>query len=436
MCIKKKFGSGAYKMDKQYLKLQDILSGGLWADDDIKAYAMESFAKEIDYQNQTELLIKLILDHSIVAKRLEQLNKELTHSREVLAEAQDIARLGRWDINPATGAMIWSNSMYNILEIDSLTPADMELFFSFIHPDDMEQASAMFKQMYVMQKPWSARYRLLMKSGEIKWVYLRFHSKFDNEGVCTHLYGTIQDITEMKKIEDELEKHSKHLEQMVEEKVREISSSQMATIYALIKLSESRDDNTGVHIERTAGFCRLLAQKARSVPEYANIVTDRFIDTIYKASPLHDIGKVGIPDSILLKPGKLTDEEFAIMKTHVQLGYDTLSKVGRQYDKNEFLKMGMEIALYHHEKWDGSGYNKGLKGAEVPLSARIMAIADVYDALRSRRAYKDAFSHEKSMEIINSSRGSHFDPMLVDVFSRCHEEFKALYDAAPGGAAG
>lgn len=416
-------------MNNRYLMLQDILSNSLCLNADLKAYALESFAKEIDYHNQTELLTKLIVDHSSIAKRLEQINKELAHSREVLAEAQEIALLGRWDINPTSGSMTWSKSMYAILEIDSSTPATSDLFFSFVHPDDLAQVNAMFQEMFVAQKPWVTRYRLLMKSGKIKWVHLRFYSKFDAKNALTHFYGTIQDVTEMKRAEDELAKYSQHLELLVEEKVQEISSSQMATIYALIKLSESRDDDTGAHIERTASFCRLLAQKARTVPEYADIITDTFLETIYKASPLHDIGKVGIPDSILLKPGKLTNEEFAIMRTHVQIGYDTLSKVGQQYDKNEFLTMGMDIALHHHEKWNGSGYNNGLKGAEIPLSARIMALSDVYDALRSVRVYKDAFSHEKSMEIIASSKGSHFDPVLVDVFIRHQEEFESLYES-------
>jgi putative two-component system response regulator len=416
-------------MSNQNLRLQDFLSNGFQSDDDIRAYALESFAKEIDYHNQTELLTKLLLDHSSIAKRLEQLNKELTHSREVLAEAQEIARLGRWDINPTLGSMIWSKSMYAILEIDSSTLATSDLFFSFVHPDDLEQVTALFNKMFVTQDPWTTRLRLLLKSGKIKWVHLRFYSKFDTNGIPVHLYGTIQDITEMKKVEDELEKYSQHLEQLVEEKVQEISSSQMATIYALIKLSESRDDDTGSHIERTASFCRLLAQKIQFIPQYADVVTGTFIETIYKASPLHDIGKVGIPDSILIKPGKLTDEEFAVMKTHVQIGYDTLSKVVQQYDRNEFLRMGMDIALYHHEKWNGGGYNNGLKGDEIPLSARIMALSDVYDALRSKRVYKDAFSHEKSMEIIISSQGSHFDPALVDVFNRYQDEFESLYES-------
>ncbi|NLV58950.1 MAG: HD domain-containing protein, partial [Clostridiales bacterium] len=287
----------------------------------------------------------------------------------------------------------------------------------------------MLRKMLTTQEPWTTRYRLRMRSGMTKWIHLRFYCKVDSKGAPCHLYGTIQDVTEMKKVEDELEKHSRHLEHLVEEKVREISSSQLATIYALIKLSESRDDDTGEHIERTASFCRLLAQKLQEVPPYAQEVTDAFIDTIYKASPLHDIGKVGIPDSILLKPGKLTDDEFAIMKTHVLIGYDTLAQVGQQYAVNEFLKMGMEIALNHHEKWNGSGYTRGLAGNDIPLSARIMALADVYDALRSKRVYKEAYSHEVSMGIILSGRGSHFDPTLVDVFYKHEDEFRTLYES-------
>jgi putative two-component system response regulator len=397
--------------------------------DEIRAYALESFAREIDHNHQTDLLTKLILDHATIAKRLEILNKELAHSREVLAEAQDIALLGRWDINTNSGSMVWSNSMYDILEIDSSVTASEELFFSVVHPEDLEQVTLLTKEMYISQKPWSTRYRLLTKSDKTKWVHLRFYYKVDDEGTTNYLYGTIQDVTEMKKIEEILEKYSQDLEQLVEKKVQEISSSQMATIYALIKLSESRDDDTGAHIERTASFCQLLAKKAQAIPLYKEVITNNFVETIYKASPLHDIGKVGIPDNILLKPGKLTDDEFLIMKTHVQLGFDTLSKVGQQYDKNDFLKMGMDIALYHHEKWDGSGYLNGLVGDEIPLSARIMALSDVYDALRSKRVYKEAFSHEKSLEIITNNRGSHFDPVLVDVFIEYNEEFRSMYES-------
>lgn len=415
-------------MSDRNLNLQNVLSNSQ-ADDDIKLYVLESFARELDYNTQNELLTQLLLDHSGIAKRLELLNQELLDSREMLIEAQSIAKLGRWDHDLMADNLVWSQSMYEILEIDSSIPASTELFLSCVHPDDREQVAQLYREMLATPQPWTTRYRLLMKSGEIKWVYLRSYYKLNAEGTAIYSYGTIQDITEMKKVEDELEKYSRHLKQLVEEKVQEISASQMATIYALIKLAESRDDETGAHIERTASFCRLLAEKARLIPEYAEEVNDTFLETIFKASPLHDVGKVGIPDNILLKPDKLTDHEFEIMKTHVQIGYDALVNVAQQYDKNEFLKMGMEIALYHHEKWNGSGYMKGLTGDAIPLSARIMALADVYDALRSKRVYKEAFSHEKSMEIIISDKGSHFDPVLVDIFVQHQEEFRSLYES-------
>jgi putative two-component system response regulator len=246
----------------------------------------------------------------------------------------------------------------------------------------------------------------------------------------TRYYGTIQDITLIKETELELEKYTHHLEDLVEEKVKEITDSQLATIFGLIKLSESRDDETGNHIERTSGFCRLLAEKTGEKGFYLDLIEDSFIETIEKASPLHDIGKVGIPDYILLKPGKLTEEEFVIMKSHVEIGYQTLEKMEKQYPNNALVKMGMEIALNHHERWDGSGYPKGKAGESIPLAARIMSLADVYDALRSKRVYKEAYTHEKSMEIILAGKGSHFDPLLVEVFSENQEQFSLMYDHA------
>lgn len=412
------------------LRLRDIL-----ADDNkenkeknIKVYALESFAKEIDSCIQTDMLRKLILDHASISKRLEEANKELSYNQEMLIDAQNIAKLGRWDIYVKDGYLKWTESLYDILEIDKDKVPEYDLFMKKVHPDDLEMVEEENNKLLTRKKPWTVRYRLLMDDGRIKWVYLRLNPVLDKKNQLMHYFGTIQDITEMKKIEDELDRYNHHLEQIVEEKIKEISESQMATIYALIKLSESRDDDTGAHIERTASFCRLLAKKARNNKKYKYEITDKFTETIYSASPLHDIGKVGTPDNILLKPGKLTDEEFKIMKNHVQIGYDTLSKIGQQYDKNDFLKMGMDIALYHHEKWDGNGYLKGLSGEEIPLSARIMAIADVYDALRSKRVYKEAFSHEKSVDIITQGKGSHFDPDLIDIFLGNQDEFREMFD--------
>ena len=227
---------------------------------------------------------------------------------------------------------------------------------------------------------------------------------------------------------EQLKQYNEHLEELVEEKVKEISSSQISTIHALVKCAESRDDDTGTHIERTSLFCKLIAEKLLGAGRYTDIIDAAYADNISKASPLHDIGKIGIPDAILLKPGRLTPEEFEIMKTHVDIGYDTLVSTYKMYPGNVFLKIGLEITKCHHEKWDGSGYMQGLAGEAIPLSARIMAMSDVYDALRSRRVYKEPFSHEKTHAIILEGRGSHFDPAIADVFEKHNEQFKEIYD--------
>jgi len=229
-----------------------------------------------------------------------------------------------------------------------------------------------------------------------------------------------------------LNKYNTQLEELVQEKVKEITASQIATIHALVKSAETRDDDTGAHIERTATFCKLIAEKLREKSMHNELVNEKYAENIEGASPLHDIGKVGIRDAILLKPGRHTDEEFEIMKTHVPIGYQTLASVDSKYHENEFIKMGIEISRYHHEKWDGSGYMEGLSGSDIPLSARIMAISDVYDALRSKRVYKEAFSHEKSVAIIAEGRGKHFDPELVDIFLENDHLFCEIYDRISG----
>jgi len=224
----------------------------------------------------------------------------------------------------------------------------------------------------------------------------------------------------------EIENHNRYLEQRVQEQVRDISIAQMSAIFALSKLSESRDNETGAHLERVREFCKLLCRKLRDTPKYESIIDDQYIEYTGAASPLHDIGKVGIPDQILLKQGKLTDEEWLIMKTHPVIGAETLRAVDRNHPGNEFIRIGIAIAEGHHEKWDGSGYPYGLKGEQIPLEARIMALSDVYDALTSKRCYKEAFSHEKSREIILSSNNTHFDPDVINAFLAAESEFMEI----------
>ena len=184
-------------------------------------------------------------------------------------------------------------------------------------------------------------------------------------------------------------------------------------IFALARLAESRDPDTGAHLERVRRYSRALAQQLALRPKHFEEVDAQYIQLIYLTSPLHDIGKVGIPDSVLLKPARLTPSEFEVMKTHATLGAETLDAALREYPGATFLQMARDIAATHHERFDGSGYPAGLVGTEIPLCGRIVALADVYDALTSKRVYKDAFSHASARHIIREESGSHFDPEVV-----------------------
>jgi len=217
--------------------------------------------------------------------------------------------------------------------------------------------------------------------------------------------GMLRDRTEKKRLEMELLESSRKLQQ-----------ARAATILGLAKLAEYRDEGTGTHLERIREYARLLAEKMAQIPRYRGQIDQGFIDDIYQSAILHDIGKVGIPDAVLLKPGELTDEEFEIIKCHTIFGGDAITSIQAQIEGRSFLNIGREIAYNHHEKWDGSGYPRGLRGADIPLAARIVAVADVYDALTTQRFYKEAFSHAKAMQIISGLKGTHFDPEVVDAF--------------------
>jgi len=220
-----------------------------------------------------------------------------------------------------------------------------------------------------------------------------------------------------------LQQENKELEMTVQEKITELSSAQLAAIFAMSKLAESKDNETGAHLDRLREYCKVLAEDLAATDKYRNVIDQTYIDTIYAASPLHDVGKVGIPDNVLLKPGKLDQNEWQIMQTHTTIGAETLRAVLKQHANNNFIQMGIDIALSHHEKWDGSGYPEGLLRTGIPLSARILALGDVYDALTSKRCYKEAFSHEKSREIILEGVESHFDPDVVEAFLRVEKVF-------------
>ena len=231
----------------------------------------------------------------------------------------------------------------------------------------------------------------------------------------------------IKRAQDVLRNQNAELERLVAERTREIVEVQDATIFALATLAETRDNETGNHIRRTQFYVKALAEALRRDPAYAPSLTDAEIDKLFKSAPLHDIGKVGVPDAVLCKPGKLTEDEWALMRQHPAYGRDAiLAAEAMLTGHHSFLRYAREIAYGHHEKWDGSGYPAGLAGEAIPLSARLMALADVYDALISRRVYKPPMSHVDAVTIIVKGRGAHFDPAVVDAFLSVEGEFRVI----------
>jgi len=231
----------------------------------------------------------------------------------------------------------------------------------------------------------------------------------------------------LKAAADFLRDKNAFLEQEVARRTAEMRAVQDATILMMASLAETRDNETGNHILRTQYYVKALAVELKTHPRFSDFLTERNIELLFKSAPLHDIGKVGIPDRILLKPDRLDAAEFEIMKTHTTLGRDAILQAERRLGRPvAFLDLAKEIAYSHQEKWDGSGYPEGSAGDAIPISARLMAIADVYDALISRRIYKPGMSHEQAMAIIVEGRGTHFDPDIVDAFQAVQEECRAI----------
>lgn len=232
---------------------------------------------------------------------------------------------------------------------------------------------------------------------------------------------------QVKAAADFLKDQNVYLETEVTRRGRQLAAIQDVTILAMASLAETRDNDTGSHIRRTQHYVKLLAEQLEDHPRFRHFLNKRTIDMLFKSAPLHDIGKVGIPDCILLKPGRFEPHEMVIMKTHCALGRDAIQHAEDQLGLEvEFLKYAKEIAYSHQEKWDGSGYPQGLAGDAIPISARLMAVADVYDALISRRVYKEGIPHAMAVCLIAEGRGSHFDPDMVDAFLLLAGQFHAV----------
>ncbi len=239
----------------------------------------------------------------------------------------------------------------------------------------------------------------------------------------THTSRGILNLTVLSLIKYGIEEHKLRI------RTQQLLQSQDATILSLTSLAETRDPETGGHIKRTQEYVLVLARRLARTRKYRSVLCPDIIDLLHKCAPLHDIGKVGIADNILLKPGRLSAEEYAQMQQHTVLGADTLADAARHTTHGEeqsFLTLAREIALTHHEKWDGSGYPNGLAGEEIPLGGRLMALADVYDALVTKRVYKEAMTHKEAVTIITEGRGKHFDPEVVDAFLESEKDFRAI----------
>jgi putative two-component system response regulator len=232
---------------------------------------------------------------------------------------------------------------------------------------------------------------------------------------------------QLKRMNDYLKDQNAFLENEVQRRTQEVVATQEVTILTMASLAETRDNETGNHIRRTQFYLRALAEKLRHHPRFSHFLDDSTIDLLFKSAPLHDIGKVGIPDHILLKPGRLTPEEFEIIKTHCMLGRNAIIAAERRLGAElPFLSFAKEIAYSHHERWDGTGYPEGLSGDDIPISGRLMSVADVYDALISRRVYKEGMPHEKAVGIIVMNKDTCFDPDMVDVFVEAADEFMQI----------
>ncbi len=224
----------------------------------------------------------------------------------------------------------------------------------------------------------------------------------------------------------ELHNYSQNLEKMVDEKTKVIAELQYAIVHVLSDMVERRDGSTGGHLIRTQSYLKVLVGEVRKEAVYRDELSDLDMDLFIHASQLHDVGKMSIPDGILLKPGKLTPEEFEIMKGHTVLGENAIKYAMSSVQEKRFLEIAASFAGSHHEKWNGTGYPRALSGRDIPIEGRLMAIVDVYDALISERPYKKAFTHEKAVEIILADKGTHFDPLLIDVFSKITDVFAKI----------
>lgn len=366
-----------------------------------------------------ELAMSLVpLDHTIgiqiVARDIERKKRMEAHIQNLTEFQEKILQnemIGIITTDLSGIITSWNKGATTILGFQPFEILNTPLNKLIYYEDTKQTLINSFTMNSVINQPY-AEIAMLKKNGDILTTLCMSSLLHDDHNIpFAHLYFFI-DITEKKRLEVE----SLELNQR-------LHHAQIVTIVSLAKLAEYRNKETGMHLERIMRYVEILAHELSHHPDYKDYITQEYIRDLVNSCLLHDIGKVGIPDHILLKPGRLTEYEFEIMKQHTIIGAETIAEAERKVSGRSYLNLGKEIAYYHHERWDGSGYPKGLKGHEIPLSARIVAVADVYDALVSERPYKRAFSHEKAVKIISDKTGIHFDPVIVTAFLKHHDKF-------------
>ncbi len=382
-----------------------------------------SFYQEIFGPNISEVWPRLIVLclFLIFGSHVQFTINERKKAAEALRESEEKYRTilesieeGYYEVDFEGYFIFVNDSLSKLLGVPKMDLRFMN-FWDFMNDENAELIYETFLECRRSGRPVKAFDCEFNLDGAILYIEASASMLRDSKGVPVGYRGVLRDRTEKKKMEMDLL-----------ESYRKVYEARSATILGLAKLAEYRDEGTGTHLERIREYARILAVQLSSNPKFKGRIDQQYIDDIYQSSILHDIGKVGTPDALLLKPGELTKEEFNIIKRHTLMGGNALEAIESQIEGKSFLAMGKEIAYNHHEKWDGSGYPRGLKGEAIPLSARIIAVADVYDALTTKRFYKEAYSHGTAKNMIIRLKGEHFDPQIVNAFAATAAKFNRV----------
>lgn len=344
----------------------------------------------------------------------DKLRNDLQTEVERMNEAKKLAKFGHWELDLRSNDLYWSDEVYQMFDVDKNKFAPTyDAFLKNIHPDDVKMVDNAYINSIKDHTEYEINHRIIINDDIL--YYKEKGKSFYENNVPVRSIGLVQDITELVKKDME-----------VKAKEEELLKTKSAIINSLSGITDMRDHETGKHIQRTQIYVKLIAEYLRDTGDQR--FDDEFISLLVQVSSLHDIGKVGIPDSILLKPGKLTQEEFEIMKTHTTIGYNVIeeTKISSGLINSLYLNTTQKIILHHHERWDGTGYPNGLNGHQISIEGRIMSLVDVYDALRSKRVYKEAYAHEKALEIIAAESGKQFDPKLIEIFLKIEKDFEKI----------